>query len=76
MNIDRITINPNKMNGQPCIRDLRLTVSRVIEIVQTYPDRSKLFKEFPDLEEEDIKQALIYADIHPKNSIKDPTANN
>ena len=58
--LDRITINPNKMNGQPCIRDLRLTVRRVIELLRTYPDRSELCQEFPDLTEEDVKQAMIY----------------
>jgi uncharacterized protein (DUF433 family) len=68
--LDRITINPNKMNGQPCIRDLRLTVWRVIELLHTYPDRSELYQEFPDLTEEDIKQAMIYADINLKESVK------
>jgi uncharacterized protein (DUF433 family) len=64
--LDRITINPNKMNGQPCIRDLRLTVWRVLELLQTYPDRSELYREFPELTEEDIKQAIIYADVNTK----------
>ena len=58
---DRITINPRKMNGQPCIRDLRLTVRRVLDIVATYPDRAELKREFPDLEDEDIRQALAFA---------------
>jgi uncharacterized protein (DUF433 family) len=70
VSLDRITINPNKMNGQPCIRDLRLTVWRVIELLQTYPDRSELYQEFPDLTEEDIKQAIIYADINSKEPAK------
>ena len=61
--LDRITINPNKMNGQPCIRDLRLTVLRVIELLNTYPDRLELHKEFPELTEEDIKQAIIYNNL-------------
>ena len=61
--LDRIIINPNKMNGQPCIRDLRLTVSRVIELLKTYPDRSELHQEFPELTEEDIKQAIIYNNL-------------
>ena len=61
MKLDRITINPNKMNGQPCIRDLRLTVRRVVDLLATYPDRKELFQEFPELEEEDIQQALIFA---------------
>jgi uncharacterized protein (DUF433 family) len=72
----RITINPNKMNGQPCIRDLRLTVWRVIELLQTYPDRSELYREFPELTEEDIKQAMIYADINAKEPVEAPIVTN
>ncbi len=49
------------MNGQPCIRNLRLTVRRVIELLATYPDRQELRQEFPELEDEDIRQALIFA---------------
>jgi len=60
-NYDRITSNPNRMNGQPCIRDLRLTVRRVLELLAVYPDRVELFREYPDLQEEDIRQALAYA---------------
>ena len=61
MKLDRITSNPNRMNGQPCIRDLRLTVRRVLELLAICPDRAELFQEFPELEEEDIQQALIFA---------------
>ena len=61
MKLDRITSNPNRMNGQPCIRNLRLTVRRVIELLATYPDREELQQEFPELDEEDIRQALIFA---------------
>jgi uncharacterized protein (DUF433 family) len=61
MKLDRISINPNRLNGQPCIRDLRLTVRRVIELLATYPDREELYREFPELENEDIQQALIFA---------------
>lgn len=60
MKIDRITSNPKRMNGQPCIRDLRLTVRRVIELLATYPDRAELHQEFPELEDEDIRPALIF----------------
>ncbi|MHC5729934.1 MAG: DUF433 domain-containing protein, partial [Nostoc sp.] len=42
MKLDRITSNPNRMNGQPSIRNLRLTVSRVIELLATYPHREEL----------------------------------
>ncbi|NMG21262.1 DUF433 domain-containing protein [Brasilonema bromeliae] len=61
MKLDRITSNPNQMNGQPCIRNLRLTVRRVIELLAIYPEREELRQEFPELEEEDIRQALIFA---------------
>ena len=61
MKLDRIQTNPERMNGQPCIRDLRLTVRRVIELVALYPDRNELQREFPELENEDIRQALLYA---------------
>lgn len=49
------------MNGQPCIRNIRLTVRRVIELLATYPEREELRQEFPELEDEDIRQALIFA---------------
>ena len=61
MSLDRITINPARMNGQPCIRDLRITVKRVLEALATYPDRDELRQEYPELEDEDIRQALAYA---------------
>jgi uncharacterized protein (DUF433 family) len=59
--LDRITIDPGKMNGQPCIRGMRLTVRRVVEAAALYPNRADLRREYPELEEEDIRQALLYA---------------
>lgn len=61
MTLDRITTGTAKMNGQPCIRNLRLTVRRVLEALSTYPDRAELFAEYPELEEEDIRQALLFS---------------
>jgi uncharacterized protein (DUF433 family) len=58
---DRITWNPNQMNGQPCIRGLRLTVRRVVEAAATYPERADLFRNYPELEAEDVQQALAFA---------------
>jgi uncharacterized protein (DUF433 family) len=49
------------MNGQPCVRNSRLTVKRVLEALATYPDRDELLREYPELETEDIQQALAYA---------------
>jgi uncharacterized protein (DUF433 family) len=59
--LDRITSNPARMNGQPCIRDLRLTVKRVLAALATYSDREALRADYPELEDEDIRQALVYA---------------
>ena len=59
--LDRITSDPAIMNGQPCIRCMRLTVRRVLEALATYPDRDKLRAEYPELEDEDVRQALAYA---------------
>jgi uncharacterized protein (DUF433 family) len=58
---DRITWDPNQMNGQPCIRGMRLTVRRVVEAVAAYPNRDDLFRNYPELEPEDVLQALGFA---------------
>lgn len=58
---ERITRDPAQMNGQACIRGMRLTVKRVLELVALYPDRKELFREYPDLEPADLEQALAYA---------------
>ena len=59
--LDRITVDPAIMNGQPCVRGMRLTVRRVVEAVALYPDRRELMAEYPELEEDDIRQALEFA---------------
>jgi uncharacterized protein (DUF433 family) len=58
---DRITISPAKLNGEPCIRNLRLTVRRVLEALASYPNREELKREYPELKDEDIRQALAFA---------------
>jgi len=58
---DRITSNPAMVGGQPCIRGMRLTVKRVIEAVALYPNRDELFREYPELDVEDVRQALDFA---------------
>lgn len=59
--LDRISVVPEIMNGQPCIRGMRLTVRRVVEAVALYPDRQELKAEYPELDDEDIRQALAFA---------------
>jgi uncharacterized protein (DUF433 family) len=58
---DRITIDSRKMNGQPCIRGMRLTVRRVLEALSASGSRDELRTDYPELEDEDIRQAIAYA---------------
>jgi uncharacterized protein (DUF433 family) len=58
---DRITIAPEQISGQPCIRGMRLTVRRVLLLMAQYPDRAELLREYPELEEEDLRQALEFS---------------
>jgi len=68
---DRITVEPGKCGGKPCIRGMRVTVRRVLEILATYPDRQALLQEYPFLEEEDLTQALGYAAAAVDDEIRD-----
>ena len=58
---DRITVEPGKCGGKACIRGMRITVRRVLEVLATYREREEIFREYPYLEEEDLRQALRYA---------------
>jgi uncharacterized protein (DUF433 family) len=69
MTFDRITVDPALMNGQPCVRGLRLTVRRVLEAMAVFPDRTKLLAEYPELEEEDIRQVLLFAATNLDNKV-------
>lgn len=59
--LDRITVDPAVMNGQPTVRGTRLTVRRVLAALAVYPDRAELLREYPELQAEDIGQALEFA---------------
>lgn len=58
---DRITMDPAILGGQPTIRGMRLSIKRVVEAVALYPNRDDLFAEYPELEPEDVRQALEFA---------------
>jgi uncharacterized protein (DUF433 family) len=75
MKLDRITVDAARMNGQPCICGMRLTVRRVVELAAGYPNREELFQEYPELENEDIRQALLYAAACLEDSILDIPVN-
>jgi uncharacterized protein (DUF433 family) len=58
---DRITVEAGKCGGKPCIRGMRITVRRVLELLASCPDRSAIIADYPFLEPEDLNQALRYA---------------
>lgn len=58
---DRITVEPGKCGGKPCIRGMRITVRRILELLAMYSDRSTLLADYPFLEPEDLQQTLQYA---------------
>lgn len=57
----RITCDPEILGGQPCVRGMRLSVQRVLEILAQYPDWAELHQDYPDLEREDIPEVLRFA---------------
>ena len=58
---DRITVDPATMGGVPCVRSLRLPVATVVASLADGMTEAEVLKAFPDLEPEDIRQALRYA---------------
>jgi len=58
---DRITQNPNILGGRATIRGLRISVAHVVNLVANGMTPAQIVKELPNLEEEDVRQALAYA---------------
>lgn len=57
----RITVNPKQMGGVPCIRGLRIPIATIVGMVADGMGEEEILKSFPDLEREDIREALHYA---------------
>jgi uncharacterized protein (DUF433 family) len=58
---DRITFDPARMGGRACVRGMRMTVSLVVNLVANGMSTEDIIREYPELEPEDIRQALQYA---------------
>ena len=58
---DRITSDPNILGGRACIRGMRISVSLIVNLVANGMTVEEIIVEYPDLEPEDIQQALRYA---------------
>ncbi|PSF34507.1 hypothetical protein C7H19_18945 [Aphanothece hegewaldii CCALA 016] len=61
MRFTRITVNPKKMGGVPCIRDVRIPVATIVGMFAEGMRDDEILEAFPDLQIEDIKEALHYA---------------
>ena len=57
----RITVNPERMHGRPCIRDLRMTVADVLNLLAAGQSRETILDEYPYLENADIDAVLAFA---------------
>jgi len=58
---DRITIEPGKRGGKPCIRGLRITVYDVLEYLASGMSENEIVRDFPDLTREDIRASIAFA---------------
>ena len=66
----RITVNPDQMGGVPCIRGLRIPVATVVAMVAEGMTDAEILEALPDLEAEDIREALRYLeDLEPENGV-------
>ena len=61
MKFTRITVDPDKMGGVPCVRGLRIPVATVVGMGANGITETDILKAYPDLEPEDIREALLYA---------------
>lgn len=61
MTFERITVDPDVMGGAPCIRGLRIPVATVVAMVADGMTTAEITTDLPDLESEDVAEALRYA---------------
>ncbi|NMH17527.1 DUF433 domain-containing protein [Tepidiphilus sp. B18-69] len=61
MKFSRITVNPHQMGGVPCIRGLRIPVATLITLMAEGMSEQEILANYPDLEPEDLREALSYA---------------
>lgn len=59
--LSRITSEPGKCGGRPCIRGLRFRVSDVLDLLAAGMSQRQIIAEHPDLEPDDIRAALEFA---------------
>ena len=71
---DRITIEPGKRGGKPCIRGLRITVYDILEYLAGGMTEQQILQDFPDLELKDIRACLAFAADRERKLVSVPPA--
>ena len=59
--LERVVVDPNILVGKPIIRGTRIPVYLIVELMASGMDVRKVLREYPELKEEDVKAALLYA---------------
>jgi uncharacterized protein (DUF433 family) len=70
--LDRITIEPGKCGGRPCIRGLRIRVTDVLSMLAEGTSHEVILRDFPYLEADDIKAALAFAARQSDHAVLHP----
>jgi uncharacterized protein (DUF433 family) len=70
--LDRITADPAVLGGKACIRGMRIAVSLIVNLVANGMSFAEIIADYPDLEVEDIRQALHYAALAADDAIFAP----
>lgn len=70
----RITIEPGKRGGKPCIRGLRITVYEVLDYLASSMTEDEILRDFPDLTREDIRACLAFAADRERKLVSIPPA--
>lgn len=71
---ERITIEPGKRAGKPCIRGLRITVYDVLDYLASGMSEDEILRDFPDLTREDIRACLAFAADRERKLVSIPPA--
>ncbi len=66
---ERITIEPGKRSGKPCVRGTRITVADILSYLAGGETEDSLLKEFPQLSREDVRAALAYSNSSLNSSV-------
>jgi uncharacterized protein (DUF433 family) len=61
MEFKRITTNPTQMGGVPCLRGLRIPVATIVALVAEGQTRREILALYPDLDTDDVREALLFA---------------